>query len=380
MSHTRPPKVYVPVELESLDFQGNVYGYYHPDSNEYHLVTWGETLPPANHPYQSVALIGRIGSAVEHQGDTLLCGVKTDKGLEFHAQNILCYKETYNLLQNIFSRNTGILETDWMLDKCAIISGCGSVGSLIALELARSGVGSFVLVDNDTIAYHNLCRHQCGVQDVGKFKTHAVKERILQVNPSAKVMTCNTILESINKEIFDEFCKPGAIMLGCADNREGDVYASTISCIYNIPFVSVGLWERACVGEIFYSIPSENMPCYVCPFGKPTSAMSERTSTNRRIYTTQEDLAKLHFEPGISIDISFVTLIALKLILDLFNRDNQNYTPRVINHLSQFTLICNTNDPRLGGERAEIFAYPLQVTTSLKVDYRSPCPPCKLMS
>jgi len=245
-----------------------VYGYYHPDSNEYHIVAWGETPPPAHHSYQSAELIGSIGFPVERQDGTLLCGVRTDKGLEFRAQNLVCYKETYNLLQNIFLRNTGILETDWMLDKCAIISGCGSVGSLIALELARSGVGNFVLVDNDTIAYHNLCRHQCGVQDVGKFKTHAVQERILQVNPSAKVMIYNTILESVNKEIFDEFCKPGTLMLGCADNREGDVYASTISCLYNVPFVSVGLWERACVGEIFYSIPSDNMPCYVCPFGR----------------------------------------------------------------------------------------------------------------
>ena len=36
---------------------------------------------------------------------------------------------------DIFSRNTGILESDIMLSKGAIIIGCGSVGSLVALEL-----------------------------------------------------------------------------------------------------------------------------------------------------------------------------------------------------------------------------------------------------
>ncbi len=39
--------------------------------------------------------------------------------------------------------------------------------------------------------------------------------------------------------------------------------------------------------------------------------------------------------------------------------------PRLLGHLSQYTLVCNSNDPRLGGERAEIFFHPLQVTRSI---------------
>ena len=32
---------------------------------------------------------------------------------------------------------------------------------------------------------------------------------------------------------------------------------------------------------------------------------------------TQENLAKVNFEPGISVDINFVTTIGIKLILDI---------------------------------------------------------------
>ena len=60
------------------------------------------------------------------------------------------------------------------------------------------------------------------------------------------------------------------------------------------------------------------------------------------------------------------------MILDLLNRDNENYTQRLIYHLSQYTLICNTNNPKIGGEMAEIFSHPLQVTTSIEVEYANP--------
>ena len=42
--------------------------------------------------------------------------------------------------------------------------------------------------------------------------------------------------------------------------------------------------------------------------------MSQRTSTNRRLYTNEEDLSKVNFEPGISVDINFVTTVGIKLL------------------------------------------------------------------
>ncbi len=369
----RPPVVHFPSAIESEKFIGKVYGYFHADSNEYNIISYGNLTD------RKLPRVGEIATANDQDvRKNELYGIWEGEKLIFKQGDLICRKQPYELLTNIFSRNSGILESDVMLNKSVLISGCGSVGSLVALELARSGVGNFLLVDNDTVAYHNLCRHQCGALDVGKFKVNAVKERILQINPRANVSTQTKILEQVPKATFDEFCKSGTVIIGCADNREGDLYANRISCYYKAPFVSIGFWERAFAGEIFYSIPGK-MPCYECPFGSSGHVLSNRTSTNRRFYTTEEDLAQVHFEPGISTDISFVTTIGIKLILDLLNLETSDYIPRLLNHLSQFTLICNTNDTKIGGEQAEIFSYPLQITTSLKVDYIKPCPPCKIM-
>ena len=64
-----------------------------------------------------------------------------------------------------------------------------------------------------------------------------------------------------------------------------------------------------------------------------------------------------------------MTIIAVKLALDILNRDEAGYTQRLLPHLTQYTLVCNTNDARIGGVQAEIFSYPLQVTTSIVVPY-----------
>ena len=110
------------------------------------------------------------------------------------------------------------------------------------------------------------------------------------------------------------------------------------------------------------------MPTYK-DFMEVAGHMSARVNQNRRFYTTEAELEKVSFEPGISVDINFVTTIAVKLAIDLLNRDNECYTQRLLPHLTQYTLVCNTNNTKVGGEMAEIFSYPLQVTTSIVVPY-----------
>lgn len=77
------------------------------------------------------------------------------------------------------------------------IFGIGGVGSYVVEGLARVGVGSFILVDNDDVALSNLNRQIIATQrTIGKPKVEVAKERILEINPNAKV------------EIYKEFFMP----------------------------------------------------------------------------------------------------------------------------------------------------------------------------
>jgi sulfur-carrier protein adenylyltransferase/sulfurtransferase len=65
------------------------------------------------------------------------------------------------------------------------IVGCGSLGSKLAAMLARSGVGKFLLVDDDILFPENFVRHDLDWRDVATHKVDGVARRIQLVNPAA---------------------------------------------------------------------------------------------------------------------------------------------------------------------------------------------------
>ena len=69
-----------------------------------------------------------------------------------------------------------------------VVYGIGGVGSFVAEGLARSGIGHLVLIDNDVISISNLNRQiHADTKTIGKRKVDVMKERILNINPNAKV-------------------------------------------------------------------------------------------------------------------------------------------------------------------------------------------------
>jgi molybdopterin/thiamine biosynthesis adenylyltransferase len=344
--------------------QGYIYGRYYNKSRIFNIF-------PSE--LEKRELLGKILPLGSLPNNNKLCGVITETNIEYYSYGKKIKCEVYSLYQNIFSRNKGILESDVMTQKRVIVLGCGSVGSLVALELARTGVKHFILVDTDIMEYHNICRHQCGIEDVGDYKVYALKRKVLNINPSAEVTTFEGIVQNLPKDTLDSFCvAENTIFIGCADNRIADVYTNKISIYYKAAFISIGFWERAFAGEIFYHIYGKKMPCYECALGDG-SGISVRAEAKHHVYSNQEETEGIKFEPGISVDINFVTSIGIKLILDILNKNNKGYIPRLLNNLTQYTLICNTSNTEIGGEMVDIFTYPLQVTTSLKVGFSKKC-------
>lgn len=66
------------------------------------------------------------------------------------------------------------------------IVGCGSVGSTVAENLARSGVTKFTLWDFDYVESHNIVNQMFRDKDIGKTKVEALRDIILEINPDAE--------------------------------------------------------------------------------------------------------------------------------------------------------------------------------------------------
>ena len=81
------------------------------------------------------------------------------------------------------------------------IAGIGGVGSFTAEALARAGVGTLTLLDNDTVDITNLTRQIHATQKtVGRPKVEVMAERIREINPDIQVHTINAFLLDDNTE------------------------------------------------------------------------------------------------------------------------------------------------------------------------------------
>ena len=107
-----------------------------------------------------------------------------------------------------FSRTELLIEKEGLdrLRKATVmVLGVGGVGSHCIEALARSGVGTLILVDNDKVSLTNINRQSIAyLSTVGEYKTKLMKSRIEDINSEAMVYTHETFVLPENlSEIFD---------------------------------------------------------------------------------------------------------------------------------------------------------------------------------
>ena len=84
------------------------------------------------------------------------------------------------------------------------IFGVGGVGGYAIEALARAGVGRITLVDSDRVSISNINRQIIATHNtVGMYKTEAMRERILSINPDAEVVCKSVFFSEENVAEFD---------------------------------------------------------------------------------------------------------------------------------------------------------------------------------
>jgi tRNA A37 threonylcarbamoyladenosine dehydratase len=84
------------------------------------------------------------------------------------------------------------------------IFGIGGVGGYTVEALARSGVGTLDLIDDDKICLTNINRQIFATRStVGKYKVDVAQDRILDINPDAKVNIYKTFYVPDTADQFD---------------------------------------------------------------------------------------------------------------------------------------------------------------------------------
>ena len=116
------------------------------------------------------------------------------------------------------------------------VFGIGGVGSFVVEGLVRVGVGNFILVDDDKVCLTNLNRQIIAThKTIGKYKVDVAKERIVDINPNAKVKTYKEFFMPESEDIID---KDTDYIVDCVDTVTAKVELVMRANKLNIPIIS----------------------------------------------------------------------------------------------------------------------------------------------
>lgn len=105
-------------------------------------------------------------------------------------------------------------------NKTVLVAGLGGVGSYSCEALIRSGLGTIIMVDSDTVDESNLNRQiEATYKTIGRYKTDVMRERMMEINPEAEIHTRTVFIDSENVE--DLFDMHVDYVIDAIDSQEG---------------------------------------------------------------------------------------------------------------------------------------------------------------
>lgn len=203
-----------------------------------------------------------------------------------------------------------------------IVFGVGGVGGAVCEALARGGIGEIGIVDKDVVDITNINRQIIATENtVGRFKTDACEERILSINPFAKV---NKYQMFYLPETADEIdLSHYDYAVDAIDNVSAKIALCVRAKKNGIPIISsMGTGNKVCPEMLEISDISKTSVC-------PLARVMRRELRNRGIthldvvYSKEEPFAadfgrtpaSCSFTPPVA-----GYLIASKVIKDLINK------------------------------------------------------------
>lgn len=228
---------------------------------------------------------------------------------------------------NLYTRSKGLIEIGALEKKSVLIVGLGSGGATIAVELAKAGVGNFILVDFDRLELHNISRHIAGVNELGRLKTNIVRDAILAKNPYANISTYPIDMLS-DISLIERLIIETDLVIAATDSLSSRYVLNSLI----IKHKKVGIFGRAVTraegGDVLRVRPGG--PCYACLKGSQWYTQEDEITDLRRArelgvipaYTSEED-ANAMVQVGLSTDIAPINTMVVKLALQELSRGTE---------------------------------------------------------
>ena len=212
-------------------------------------------------------------------------------------------------MESEFSREElliGKQNVDKLHLKKVAIFGVGGVGSFVVDGLARAGIGNFILIDNDIVDITNLNRQLHALHStIGKYKVDLMKERILDINPRARVEVYREFYESNEKnKILDSSVN---YIVDAIDSVKSKINLAKDAQELNIPIISsMGTGNKLDPTKFEISDISKTS---VCPLARVMRKELKKIGIKKYkvLYSREDPIKSDEKNPG---SISFVPSVA----------------------------------------------------------------------
>ena len=212
-------------------------------------------------------------------------------------------------------RRAGILESTILNDKSVLCVGLGTGGAHAAVELAKCGVGKFMVIDRDRLSVGNIVRHPGGISQVGRLKVNVVRDLIREKNPEAVVETYPLDLSYENKDQLRELISRADVVVCGTDNRQSKLLVNQLCVEEDVIAVYGGAFRRAYGGQILRVRPKLS-PCHQCFIAAmPDEASDVEVSSASDASQIAYSDRPVAVEPGLSLDVLPIATMLTKLAL-----------------------------------------------------------------
>ncbi len=166
--------------------------------------------------------------------------------------------------RHLIMPEVGVEGQEKILAASILLIGAGGLGSPLGLYLAATGIGRLGLVDFDTVDFSNLQRQVIHfTEDVGRPKVESAREKIMKINPEAKVQIYK---ERLTKENILGIIKDYDVVIDGTDNF-ATRYLVNDACVFqNKPNIYGSIYRFEGQATVFY--PGKG-PCYRCLYPEP---------------------------------------------------------------------------------------------------------------
>ncbi|MGY5014677.1 ThiF family adenylyltransferase [Streptomyces sp. 900105755] len=160
-----------------------------------------------------------------------------------------------------------------LAERRVLLAGAGSVGSRIAEDLVRCGVGALTVIDPDTVESSNLARTVYTAGDVGTAKPNALARRLRSVDPAVRVVGHTESLGALDlRALLDGV----DLVVAATDDMGEQALLAHHAYAAGIPLVACALYKTAAAGEVVISVPAADTACWSCAVGERSSVTGYR--------------------------------------------------------------------------------------------------------